>query len=283
MPGYGNTIPRMIPTHVQTPAESARARKRVAELAYAVVVGLAVILAAAILLKFTIGGDPGKLGYELVFAEEFEGTSLDTSVWNTEMRWGPRTTGELQHYDASALELEGGNLVITARDEPSGDRGYTSGAITTFGNFAFARGYAEIRARVPEGQGLWPAFWLAATDKSVGSEIDVLEVLAHDPETLYMSLHYDDSAGEHQEVTHSFTGPDFSAGFHTFAVEWTSDAVIWYVDGVERAQQTRGVPDGPMYVIANLAVGGEWGGPPSAETPFPARYEIDYIRVYRRD
>lgn len=260
-----------------------RARKRVARVARGAVVVVAVIVLAAVLLRITIGGDPRKLGYNLVFNQEFEETSLDTSTWNTVMRWGPDTTGELQHYDSSALQITDGKLVITARKESSGSRDYSSGTITTFETFDFTYGYAEIRAKVPAGQGLWPAFWLTAVDKNIGSEIDVLEVLGHEPDTLYMSLHWDNAQGEDQDKTLSYSGPDLSAGFHTFAVEWNASSVIWYVDGVERARQTTGVPNTPMYLIANLAIGGEWGGPPSAETQFPARYEIDYIRVYQRN
>jgi beta-glucanase (GH16 family) len=77
-------------------------------------------------------------------------------------------------------------------------------------------------------------------------------------------------------------GPDFSAGFHAFAAEWKPGEVIWYVDGVERGRSTAGVPAEPMYLIANLAVGGDWPGNPESTTTFPGVMEIDYIRVYQQ-
>ena len=76
--------------------------------------------------------------------------------------------------------------------------------------------------------------------------------------------------------------PDFSADFYTFAVDWEPGSIVWYVDGVERALTTKGVPDEPMYLIANLAVGGDWPGNPDATTVFPGYMDIDYIRVYQR-
>ena len=78
-----------------------------------------------------------------------------------------------------------------------------------------------------------------------------------------------------------WTGPDFTADFHTFAVDWRTDRVVWYVDGIERHRWTGSADFGPMYVLLNLAVGGQWDGTPDAQTPFPAEMDIDYVRVYR--
>lgn len=218
---------------------------------------------------------------ELVFADEFEGSNLDRTVWNTEMVWGRKTTGELQRYEDSCIEVRDGQLHIFAKEQQSEDRRYASGVIASFDRFEFTYGYAEIRARMPEGQGLWPAFWLASADTASGSEIDVVEFLGHEPNTMHMALHYD-ANGEHFEPLVTYIGEDFTDGWHTFAVDWSPEAVVWYVDGVERARRMAGVPAGSMYLIANLAVGGEWPGEPDGTTQFPATYEIDYIRVYER-
>lgn len=219
---------------------------------------------------------------ELVFEEEFDGQRLDTTAWRTEMAWGRYTTGELQHYDPGALRVNDGQLDIVASRKVSRDREFASGAITSLGTFEFTYGYVEMRARMPEGQGLWPALWLAAVDASSRSEIDVVEFLGHEPDTMHMALHFDDETGEHHEPLVTYRGEDFTQGWHTYAIDWTPDAVVWYVDGVERSRQTRGVPDEPMYLIANMAVGGVWPGEPDETTEFPATYAIDHIRVYER-
>ncbi|NTW29253.1 MAG: glycoside hydrolase family 16 protein [Coriobacteriia bacterium] len=226
---------------------------------------------------------PTKPSYRLLFNEEFVSTSLNLNHWNTQMVWGRNTTGELQHYDANALALRQGNLVIMAQKQQSDGRAYSSGVITSSGRFEFKYGYAEIRARVPKGQGLWPAFWLAPSDNASTSEIDVMEILGHETNTVHMTLHFADTLGGHEDTGTVFLGTDFSADFHTFAVDWSPEAVVWYVDGIERSRQTTNVPDVPMYLIANLSIGGEWAGAPSADTVFPCEYEIDYIRVFKHE
>jgi beta-glucanase (GH16 family) len=219
--------------------------------------------------------------YNLVFEDEFADTALDTTVWATEMRWGAKTDDELQTYVPEAHRVNDGRLSITASETPEAERPYSSGTIASFDGYSFTYGYVEIRARVPEGRGLWPAFWLAPVDTDINEEIDILEVLGQEPDRLYMALHYDDAQGVHREPQTDWQGPDFSEDFHTFAVDWSPETVIWYVDGVERSRQTVGVPSDPMYLIANLAIGGEWAGWPDPDTQFPAVYAIDYIRVYQ--
>ncbi|MHB1323018.1 MAG: glycoside hydrolase family 16 protein [Coriobacteriia bacterium] len=216
----------------------------------------------------------------LIFEEDFAGEAVDLRRWQTEMAWGRYTTGQLEHYDPSALLVRDGGLTIVASEDTWRDRPYRSGVIATFGRHEFTYGYFEIRARMPKGRGLWPAFWLRASDSDSGAEIDVVEFLGHEPRTVHMALHYDTAGGGHLEPQHSFTGPDFTADHHTYAIDWSPDAVVWYIDGVERWRRTEGVPSEPMYLIANLSVGGEWPGSPDGDTGFPARYEIDWIRVY---
>lgn len=243
-------------------------------------------LALVMMLPMVLGAMAGCVEADeprgaVIFEDEFSGSRLDRARWQTEMEWGRKTTGELQRYDDSALVVDGGALTVVASKTPDGDRPYSSGAIATFDRFEFTYGYAEIRARMPSGQGLWPAFWLASTDPAIGSEIDVVEFLGHEPDTVHLAMHYD-SDGEHFEPQVTYRGEDFTRGWHTFGVEWSPGAVVWYVDGVERARRVVGVPSTPMYLIANMAVGGEWPGDPDPTTEFPASYEIDYIRVYER-
>lgn len=222
-------------------------------------------------------------GFELAFAEEFDGERLDPARWKSGMPWGDHTLGEAAAYRQRGLSLGDGILTMTATNQQSGGRPYTSGAITSSGLREFTYGYAEVRAKMPRGRGLWPAFWLLSTGPGTTGEIDVFEVLGHEPRRVHMTLHRDWGTGQSQEGT-SWVGPDFSAAFHTFAVDWEPEHIVWYVDGVERFRSKTDVPIRPMCLIANLAVGGptSWPGPPDAQTQLPASLEIDYIRVYQR-
>jgi beta-glucanase (GH16 family) len=138
-----------------------------------------------------------------------------------------------------------------------------------------------MRARMPNGRGFWPAFWLLPQTREWPPEIDVLEVLGHDTATLYTTMHYKTEGSPHLSYGHStYTPFDLSRGFHTYAVDWEKDLVVWYFDGVEVFRVMSNVPAQPMYLIANLAVGGDWPGSPNEDTVFPGYLEIDYIRVY---
>ena len=168
--------------------------------------------------------------------------------------------------------------------------GYLSGLITSYDSFRFTHGYVEARARVPEGKGLWPAFWTLNTQYTgIAPEIDVMEYLGDDPNVVYNTYHWFDTSGPQWEArgTPSFrvVGPDYSRRFHTFGVAWEPGQIIWYVDGIEThrvASPDVDVSNQSMYLLANLAVGGNWPGSPDGSTPFPAEYEIDYIRAYEK-
>ncbi len=226
--------------------------------------------------------------WELTFADEFEGDRLD------ETRWQPRDYGEfirnneLQAYVEDAFEVRDGVLRIVARRQPARYAGrtqeYTSGMMITKGMFSQQYGYFEIRCRVPKGQGLWPAFWtLEDRDPQPWPpEIDILEFLGHEPHTMHFNVHWRTPQGRRHDPG-SFTGPDFTADFHIIGCLWTADEMVWYVDGEPRYRYTgEGIPHVPMYLMVNLAVGGNWPGSPDETTPFPSAYEIDFVRVYQR-
>src|SRR5258708_4689729 len=134
------------------------------------------------------------------FADNFDGTQLDPTRWQTTYKSG---RAELQSYVPDALRVSGGILRVTAQPQSGQDRPYTSGIITTQGKFSQQYGYFEMRARVPDGQGLWPAFWLLHIGPLPWTEIDVLEILGHDTTTLYMSNHWRDEANQPQSFTQS--------------------------------------------------------------------------------
>jgi Ca2+-binding RTX toxin-like protein len=137
-----------------------------------------------------------------------------------------------------------------------------------------------MRAQLPEGKGLWPAFWLLQSDMSWPPEIDAMEVLGHDMTTLYTAAHTNET-GSHTSKGGTIKVPDMSAGYHTYGVDWQADYITYYFDGVE-VWKTATPSDmhEPMYMIANLAVGGYWPGMVNSTTPFPAQMKIDYIRAY---
>jgi beta-glucanase (GH16 family) len=160
---------------------------------------------------------------------------------------------------------------------------YTSGLITTRFSFSQLYGLFEIRARLPKGRGLWPTFWLLPVDGTWPPEIDILEVLGHDPTMLYTSLH-SKSSGKHTSETIMTRISDSSADFHTYSVDWEEDEIRWYFDDIEIGRKaTPSDMHKPMYLLANLAVGGKWPGRPDASTRFPAIFAIDWIHAYKRN
>jgi beta-glucanase (GH16 family) len=163
---------------------------------------------------------------------------------------------------------------------------FTSGLVEGPGLFSHTYGWIEVRAKLPSTQGIWPAHWmLGESFPQIGwprcGEIDIMESLGHDPDTVYFSRHWGDPY-VHRGT--SFSGPDFSQDFHTFSIRWTTDEMSWYVDGALRYSTS--ITDAgevfrrPFYLILNTAVGGYWPGFPDPTTVFPQYHEIDYVRWY---
>lgn len=226
--------------------------------------------------------------FALTFADEFNDNTPTLSEWVRRYKWGEAViNGELEAYIDGAFTEQGGTLAIVGKHEQGQYAGqtmdYTSGVLSSVHEQRY--GYFEARLKVPKGQGYWPAFWLLGANGTAGvNEIDIHEILGNDPTTAYMTVHWGQSyTTGHQSDGSQFTGPDFSADFHTFGLEWDPDKIVWTIDGVERKTHTgAGVPQVDMYIILNLAIGGGWPGAPDSTTPFPGNYEIDYVRAYQR-
>jgi beta-glucanase (GH16 family) len=223
-----------------------------------------------------------KPGWVMTFHDEFDGSALNTNYWIDSYPHGARThnNGEMEYYAPDGYSINGGNLHLVATNHAQNGEQYTSGMICSYGHFAQTYGWFEMRARMPAGKGMWPAFWLLPANGVWPPEIDILEILGHEPNKVYFTNHW--SAGDHQSHGVNWVGPDFSKDYHTFAVDWEPGSITWYVDGVAHGNSTSGVPAEPMFIVANLAVGGGWPGNPDATTTFPSSMDIDYIRVYRR-
>jgi beta-glucanase (GH16 family) len=241
--------------------------------------------------------------WELLFPDEFDGTSLDGNKWVTCYWWGRGGctnlgNHELQWYQSGNVAVAGGQLHLRAkREEVRGQDdtrcAYTSGLISTGRDvedtarapkFDFRYGYAEMRARLPAGRGLFPAFWMLPSSHSSKPEIDIMEVLGHEPNVLYSYFHYRDALGTVYKPRGVVETSDLSAGWDVFGVDWQPDRIVWYLDGVERwrYQDADHIPNETMYILVNLAVGGTWPGPPDSLTRWPADMLVDYVRVWKR-
>lgn len=240
--------------------------------------------------------------YELVFSEEFTGSALDASKWNTAYLWGSDLVinSEEQYYvdtlrrpdfGYDPFRFNGETLTIRSIKTPdtlkaqSLDQPYLSGVITTYDAFKFTYGYVEARVRMPRGRGYWAALWLLnAYYVEKKPEIDIVEHIGHEQDRVYHTYHYYDS-NDQLRSTDSLesAGVDYTSDFHTFGVEWKPGELIYYIDGVEQHRIIDpNVSSQEMYIIANTAIGGWWPGSPDETTPFPGEYEIDYIRAYQK-
>lgn len=210
------------------------------------------------------------------FHDEFDGTELDPH-WGR--HWGSLGISELSRAQASVAD---GVLSIAAERTATG---WTSDLLDTFASFRQRYGYFEARIRVPQGPGLWPAFWLADDWAASPAEFDVAEICANPPGTnhgndvtvLHQIIH-----GEHvYRLGHkALRGEDLSKDWHTYAVDWRADHVSFYFDGVETWRYTDAatIPRMPMTVILSLELG-TWCGRPEATTPSPAVMQVDWVRV----
>ncbi|MBX2885679.1 MAG: family 16 glycosylhydrolase [Granulosicoccus sp.] len=207
--------------------------------------------------------------------------------------------GTDRKFNIIARDLNGNVLDTESRTLNTADNSFAlnrqpflSGIITSYDSFRFKYGKAEIRARMPAGQGLWSAFWLLngyyKQDQPEDPEIDIVETLGHEPTVARHAYHHMqdlDGDGYFTDlISQEFTSPvsDFSTDFHTYAVIWEEDLIVYYLDGIETHRITGdSVSSEQMYLLANLAVGGDYPGPADETTPFPARYEIDYIKVWQ--
>lgn len=241
--------------------------------------------------------------YQLVWEDDFAGaagTSPDTSKWAFDIGIGPGNDGwgnqELQYYTdrLENIALDGsGNLAITARRESFGGRAFTSARLNTKGIFAQAYGRFEARIKMPWGPGIWPAFWMLGGNIDEVSwpqcgEIDIMEYRGQEPHLIHGSVHGPGYSGG-AAITKSFglTNDRFDVDFHVFAVEWGEGYIDFYVDDTlyQRIKQEDApgewVYDQPFFIILNVAVGGNYVGFPTQQTPFPQTMLVDYVKVYK--
>lgn len=238
-------------------------------------------------------------GYTLVWNDEFSGTAIDLSKWSYEVNGDGGGNNELQYYTALPTNsyIESGKLIIKAIRENYQNRSFTSARIRTKDKGDWLYGRIEVSAKVPTGVGTWPAIWMLSTDWSYGGwpesgEIDIMEHVGYDPNVIHGSIHtlaYNHTIGTQKTAT--LTIPTATTQFHTYAIEWFEDHIDFYIDKTKYFTFTNGNNGWPywpfdkrFHLILNVAVGGNWGGVQGIDVnAFPAKMEIDYVRVYKKN
>lgn len=250
---------------------------------------------------------PTPPGYELVWQDEFDAEQIDLSKWSFEVNANGGGNNELQYYTdrSENARIEEGELVIEAHAErytgPEGTRDYTSARLRTLDRGDWTYGQIEVRAKLPSGRGTWPAIWMLPTEWRYGGwpesgEIDIMEHVGYDEGVVHGTVHTE--AYNHRQGTQrggKVAVPQATADYHIYAIEWTPEAIHWYVDGQqyytflnERLEDDSAGPaewpfDQPFHLLLNIAVGGDWGGAQGvASDIWPQQMRVDYVRVFQK-
>ncbi|XVV15226.1 family 16 glycosylhydrolase [Actinoplanes sp. CA-131856] len=266
------------------------------------------IAAAAVVVALSgglaVGSRSDTAEAAVVWNEDFNGaagTGVDGSKWNFDVGGNGWGNQELQYYTSgtSNVAMDGqGHLVITARKGSGGHNDcwngtcqFTSGRIQTAGKFTQQYGHVEARIQVPNGSGLWPAFWmLGGGNWPTDGEIDIMEVVGRDPNRLFGTLHGPGYSGGSSFGGTLVAGSPWYQAFHTYAVDWSPNLIVWTVDGREFFRATpdslraakgnvNWVFDHPFFIILNLAIGGNFGQGNPAGLPNESKMLIDYVHV----
>lgn len=234
-------------------------------------------------------------GLSLVWQDEFDGTALKSTNWTHELGGSGFGNNELQYYQEQNTLVENGMLIIKAKKENVGGKSYTSSRIITQGKKTFKFGRIDIRAKLPKGQGMWPALWMLGSNiTTVGwpkcGEIDIMEMIGGtgNDNKVHGTVHWD-NGGVHAQYGGSKAltdGKIFADEFHVFSITWDASFITWYIDDV-KFHVIDITPDGlselrqDAFFIFNVAVGGNWPGSPDASTRFPQFMAVDYVRVFK--
>jgi|LauGreDrversion4_2_1035121.scaffolds.fasta_scaffold303837_2 beta-glucanase (GH16 family) len=230
--------------------------------------------------------------WTLIWNDEFDGNTLDNSKWTKDIGGNGWGNNEAQYYTDSPtnFSIANGEATFTARAEQFSTNQYTSAKITTKGKFNVKYGKIEGRMKIPQGQGLWPAFWMLGSNIDqmtwpTCGEIDVMEHINNETK-VHGTAHWDN-------VGHQYWGGTIDndpTQYHTYSIIWDSLKVKWYMDDIiyyqlNIANGVNGTEEFqlPFYLLLNLAVGGNWPGYPNGTTVFPAEMVVDYVRVYTHD
>jgi len=265
------------------------------------------VLISAVAVAQNSTQPPSRPGWTLTWSDEFnapDGSPVDSAKWVLETGGNGWGNQELEYYTTRPQNSfqHGGNLVIQVLQEKftgadGVTRDYTSARLKTAGKFSQKYGRFEARIKIPQGQGIWPAFWMMGDDiGKVGwprsGEIDIMENIGKEPALVHGTIHGPEYSGD-SGPSASFALPDkarFADDFHIYAVEWEPEAIRFYVDDHLYATRTpsdipkgaKWVYDHPFFLLLNVAIGGSWPGSPDATTQLPQTMLVDYVRVYKR-
>jgi beta-glucanase (GH16 family) len=231
--------------------------------------------------------------YTLIWSDEFNGKTIDDNAWSFELGnsgWGNH---ELENYTNRTQNafVSKGNLIIEARQENYSGSNYTSARMITKGKKTFKYGRVDIRAKVPTGQGIWPALWMLGQNIDQAGwptcgEIDIMELVGNTPNKVYGTLHWGPSVAGHQSygTNYLLSSGIFNDQFHVFSLIWDASQVQILVDDNVYFTMTNNntLPfSSDFFFIFNVAVGGDWPGSPNSNTSFPQRMVVDYVRVFQ--
>lgn len=260
--------------------------------------------------KLTAGEAPQQLGdWKLLWNDEFEDAQINMDNWSYDIPTNGRWNGEIQSYTENNAFIKDGALIIEARKEPITEADgkifdFSSGKLITKGKQNWTYGRIEIKAKLPIGQGIWPALWMMPEDEAhygtwpVCGEIDIMEFLGSKPDEVHGTVHYGDP---HKQIQGTYTlKPDqsFVDDYHVYTIEWQPGKIDWYLDdelyhtatnwysknsGIGEEFPYPAPFDQNFYLIMNISIGGGWPGNPDETTQFPQQMSVDYVRVYEKD
>ena len=235
---------------------------------------------------------------EMVWNDEFTGSAIDPAKWAYETGGGGWGNNELEYYTSSSENsyINNGNLVIEAKRQAQGGRDYTSARMLTKGKQSFKYGRIDVRAKLPQGQGLWPAIWMLGADIDQNNwpkcgEIDMMELRGQQPNKFLTTMHFSKPDGSHElkgGPDQTLANGNFSDDFHVFSSVRSKNQIRFYLDGNLYYTFTNGdvgsnnYPfNNPFFMLLNVAVGGDFLGNPDATTVFPQQMQVDYVRYYQ--
>jgi len=235
-------------------------------------------------------------GMNLFWSDEFSGKTINPLVWNYDIGGSGWGNNELEYYTNSSKNVfvTNGYLVIEARKETYKTNNYTSARLLSKDKKSFTYGRIDFRAKLPKGQGIWPALWMLGSNISTKSwpacgEIDIMELLGHEPQKTYGTIHWGAAGGPSTHIGGNYllNSQTFSDSFHVFSLLWETNKLSFLIDNIpffsaDKSQVNGDYPfDKPFFFIMNVAVGGNWPGNPDTTTIFPQRMIVDYVRVFQ--
>ena len=244
-------------------------------------------------------------GYSLTWSDEFSGTEINDDNWGYDIGGSGWGNNELQYHTNRNAYLKEGLLVIRAQQEAYRGKNYTSSRLKTQGKQNFKYGRIDVRARLPEGAGIWPALWMLGENiTDVGwpksGEIDIMEMVGgNSPQdkhpngdrTAHGTMHWNNNGlnGSYSPVNtgkSEILSTSLSEEFHVFSIQWDVNGIGWYIDDAQYSYKTINSTQPfreEFFFIMNIAVGGDWPESPNSSTVFPQRMVIDYVRVFQKN